>query len=147
LWLAGAALTIYEAAGVAGALFGGSLSDWLGRRRVLAIFQVLAPAILLLFLGSENELQLVLLLVLGFSSLAGLPIILAIVQETFPEKRSFANGFYMAGNFIVGSSATLLIGWLGDMIGLDRAFFWSAILSLTGVPVILLLPKTKKSSS
>jgi len=145
LWLAGAALTIYEAAGVAGALFGGSLSDWLGRRRVLTIFQVLSPAILLLFLGSANDLQLFLLLILGFSSLAGLPIILAVVQESFPEKRSFANGFYMAGNFIITSSATLLIGWLGDMIGLDSAFFWSAILSLTGIPVILLFPKTKKT--
>ena len=35
LWLAGVSLTVFEAAGVAGALLGGSLSDRLGRRRVL----------------------------------------------------------------------------------------------------------------
>ncbi|MBN1267187.1 MAG: MFS transporter [Anaerolineales bacterium] len=146
LWLAGAALTIYEAAGVIGALVGGNLSDRIGRSRMLALFQLLAPAGLLLFLRTADELQLVLLIVLGFCSLAGLPILMALIQESFPEKRSFANGFYMAGNFIVSFSAALLIGWLGDSIGLERAFFWSAILSLAGLPFILLLPKAKKSA-
>ena len=35
LWVAGASLTVFEAAGVGGALLGGSISDLVGRRSVL----------------------------------------------------------------------------------------------------------------
>ncbi|GAH29937.1 unnamed protein product, partial [marine sediment metagenome] len=38
LWLAGIALTLFEAAGVAGVLTAGSISDWFGRRTVPGIF-------------------------------------------------------------------------------------------------------------
>jgi MFS transporter, FSR family, fosmidomycin resistance protein len=46
LWLAGASLSILEAAGVVGALLGGSASDVLGRRRVLAASILAAPPLL-----------------------------------------------------------------------------------------------------
>lgn len=142
LWLAGAALTIYEAAGVVGALAGGSLSDRIGRRRMLAVFQAVAAGVLILFLIAGSGLQLMLLVLLGFTSLAGLPIIMAVIQESFPGGRSFANGVYMAGNFVVNSAAMLVVGWLGDTIGLDQAFFWSAVVSLVGLPVLMFLPRS-----
>ncbi len=147
LWLAGAALTIYEAAGVVGVLIGGSMSDMIGRRRLLAVFQVAAVAVMFLFISVESTLQLVLLVLLGFSTLAGLPILMAIIQESFPEQRSYANGFYMAGNFILNSGAMLLVGWVGDVVGLNRAFLWSAVFSLLSLPVLMLLPGRDNSGS
>ncbi|RME53942.1 MAG: MFS transporter, partial [Caldilineae bacterium] len=46
LWLAAAALTVLEAAGVVGALATGTSSDWLGRRRVLFVLFLLGPLVL-----------------------------------------------------------------------------------------------------
>jgi MFS transporter, FSR family, fosmidomycin resistance protein len=100
-----------------------------------------------LFISAESTLQLALLVLLGFSTLAGLPILMVVIQESFPEQRSYANGFYMAGNFVLNSGAMLLVGWLGDVIGLNRAFLWSAIFSLVSLPVLMMLPGKNNSGS
>ncbi|MCP4309615.1 MAG: MFS transporter, partial [bacterium] len=52
IWLAGAALSIVEAAGIAGAFTGGWISDHVGRRTVLIFGHLTAPIALLLFLAS-----------------------------------------------------------------------------------------------
>ncbi len=54
LFLAGASLTIFQAAGMAGALAGGSLSDVFGRRSVLLISILVTPVLVLLFLFSAQ---------------------------------------------------------------------------------------------
>ncbi|MCW8985024.1 MAG: MFS transporter, partial [Thermoanaerobaculales bacterium] len=46
LWFAGASLSVLEAGGVIGALVGGSASDVLGRRRVLAVSFLLTPILM-----------------------------------------------------------------------------------------------------
>jgi FSR family fosmidomycin resistance protein-like MFS transporter len=50
MWLAGIALTLFEAAGVAGVLVAGSISDRLGRRKTLLASLLGAP--LFLFAGA-----------------------------------------------------------------------------------------------
>jgi len=99
LWSAGAALSIYEAAGVAGALAGGWLSDRVGRRAVLIISMLLTPVLLFLFLDTWGWPKMLLLMVLGFTALSIAPVIMALVQESFPENRAFANGVYMFISF------------------------------------------------
>jgi FSR family fosmidomycin resistance protein-like MFS transporter len=69
---------------------------------------------------------------------------MAIVLENFPDNRSFANGIYMAFNFVLMALATLIVGRLADMISLRFTFMLSAGLILCGLPFIHLLPKSTK---
>jgi FSR family fosmidomycin resistance protein-like MFS transporter len=140
LWFAGASLSVLEAAGVAGALLGGSVSDRLGRRRVLLISLLTTTLFMFVFLELNGWARFPALLILGLTALSITPVIMAVVQESFPDNRALANGIYMALNFGIRSGAVVVVGVLGDLYGMRLAFTVSAIIPLLGVPFILLLP-------
>jgi FSR family fosmidomycin resistance protein-like MFS transporter len=142
-WLAGAALTILEMAGVVGALFGGSISDRLGRRRVLFTSMTVSPILTYFFITGSEALRIPLLIVIGLFMMSINPVIMAIVQESFPEDRAFANGVYMAINFVIRSLIVVLVGALGDRFGINRAFVFSSLVALVGLPFVLRLPGRK----
>ncbi len=144
LWLAGVSLTVLEAAGMGGALTGGSLSDRLGRRLILFIAMLATPLFMLIFLATSGWIRFPLLLVLGFTSLSIAPVIMALVQESFPENRALANGVYMALAFVIRSGAVVVLGAVGDLFGLQLAFTISAVIALLGLPVLLLLPDSQQ---
>lgn len=143
-WLAGLSLTVMQAAGVVGALSGGSLSDRLGRRKVLFTTLVFAPVILLAFLTVKGWGGLILLALVGLFAMAINPVVMAVFQESLPENRAFVNGLYMAAHLVVRSMATLVIGGLADRVGLHYAFSISAWAALAAAPFVLLLPARKK---
>jgi FSR family fosmidomycin resistance protein-like MFS transporter len=140
LWLAGASLSVMEAAGVIGALFGGVVSDRLGRRRVMIVMSLAAPLAVLLFLNVRGWLQFPALLLVGLTMLSTTPVLMALVQEQARGSRALANGIYMALNFALTSLSTLLVGMLGDRFGLHTAFMISAGVMLAGMPFVLKLP-------
>ncbi|HID28590.1 MAG TPA: hypothetical protein EYP19_01150 [Desulfobacterales bacterium] len=72
---------------------------------------------------------------------------LAIVQDHAHGMRATANGIYMGVNFLVVSGVTVLIGWMGDLLGLRAAFAWSAVMALIGVPLIYFLPRQADDAS
>ncbi len=146
LWFAGVSLTVLEAAGVVGALVGGSLSDRLGRQLVLIVAVLTAPVFLLVFLVVNGWLRFPILLVLGFTSLSTIPVLMAMAQESFPQNRALANGMYMAMNFVIRSGAVLVVGALGDLFGLRPAYVISALISFLALPFVFLLPRSKKTS-
>ena len=140
LWFAGASLTILQAAGVAGAMLGGSISDRLGRRLVLFVSLMTTPIFMFVFLTVSGWARIAILPLLGFTSISITPVLMAIVQENFPENRALANGLYLALGFSLRSGAVVLMGALGDLFSLRKAFTASAVLMLLGIPLILLLP-------
>jgi len=140
LWFAGASLSVLEAAGVVGALVGGSASDALGRRRVLAASLLISPAIMILFVYVTGWGRLPLLLALGFTGLMATPVIMASVQESFPENRALANGIYMALNFGLRSLVVVLVGGLADWMGMRWTFLACALLALMGTPFVIWMP-------
>ena len=140
LWVAGAALSILELAGVAGALVSGTVSDFLGRKIILLISTISAVIFMLLFLQVEGWLLIPILLVLGFTALSTGPVMLAMVQDQLPRNRAVGNGIYLMIAFLVRPVALVIIGYLGDQYGLNQVYWWSAIVSLLAVPFILLLP-------
>ena len=144
LWVAGASLSILEAAGVIGAFLAGSLSDSFGRRRMLLISFIATPIFMFLFLQTKGLLQVPILILIGFFGISITPVIMAIVLENFPDNRSFANGVYMFFNFVLMALATLIIGALADLIDLRFTFTLSAALVLCGIPFIRMLPKSQK---
>ena len=147
LMAASGALAIYQLAGVAGALAGGTFSDRIGRKPILFTTSLVPPLLVFAFLALPSGWMIPILIVLGFISLASQPVLLALVQDHLPQYRSAANGVYMAWTFITQSSASFLTGLLGDQIGLRSTFFWMALFSLFAVLGVILLPKQSQKDS
>lgn len=141
LWFAGVSLSLMEAAGVIGALMGGSISDRLGRRRVLVVMSLAAPLMALLFLNLEGWARIPTLLFLGLTLLSTIPVLMALVQERTPGGRALANGIFQALNFVITSLAVVLVGTVADRFGLRTAYLASALVMLAGLPFVFLLPK------
>lgn len=140
LILAGGSLSILELAGIAGALSGGTLSDKLGRKPLLMGITLLAPLLMVLFLNISGWLIVPILLAYGFVSISAGPVLLALIQDHFPENRAVSNGLYISMNFLLNSLVVILVGMAGDAFGLHTAFWMSAILSLFGLSGIFMLP-------
>ena len=140
LWFAAISLAILEAAGIAGALIGGGLSDRWGRRTIMAISLLVTPLLMFAFLAAGDWVRFPLLVLLGFASLSVTPVIMAMVQESFPDNRALANGIYMAFNFVFRSGVVIVLGLMGDRFGMSTAFAASAIITFLGLPLLLLLP-------
>jgi FSR family fosmidomycin resistance protein-like MFS transporter len=141
IWFAGISLSLLEIAGIAGAFLGGTISDRIGRRRVLAISMLVAPLLTLLFVATDGWVRILLLPVLGLAALSTTPVVMAIVLESVPEYQAMANGIYFALSFVLRSGAVLVLGILGDNFGLGLAFQISSFIMLLGLPIILFLPK------
>jgi FSR family fosmidomycin resistance protein-like MFS transporter len=95
---------------------------------------------MLVFLELNGWARFPALLILGLTALSITPVVMALVQERFPDNRALANGVYMALSFTIRSGAVVIVGVLGDLFGLRLAFTVSAVIPLLGVPFIFLLP-------
>ena len=141
LWLAAAALTILEAAGVAGALLSGTLSDRYGRSRTLLLLLILAPILALAFVFGPAWLAAPLLVALGLTALSPQPVLLALVQDRFPDDRALGNGTFLALNFLIRALGIWVVGLLADRFGLTTSFVVSALVAFTSVLGLRFLPQ------
>jgi FSR family fosmidomycin resistance protein-like MFS transporter len=144
LWLAGISLSVLEAAGIVGALLGGSLSDRLGRKRILFVSLATTPILMLLFLVTSGWLRFPLLLAMGLMALSVTPVVMALVQESYPENRALANGVYMSLNFVIRSGVVVIVGAMGDLWGMRLAFLICALITIGGLPFIRWLPRRQR---
>jgi FSR family fosmidomycin resistance protein-like MFS transporter len=141
LWLAGVALSLFEAAGVAGVLTAGSISDGLGRRKTLLTSLLGAPLFLFLFTLTGGWLRVGALLVVGFTLLSTTPVMLALIQENARRSPAAANGLFMMTSFMARSAVVVVVGFIADRIGLNATYLISAGMGLLGIPFVLMLPK------
>jgi MFS transporter, FSR family, fosmidomycin resistance protein len=140
LVFAGASLSVMEVGGVAGALLGGAFSDKIGRRPVVWLSLIMTSLFLFLLMATREWMQFPVLIGLGFCMLSLTPVVMAIVQESFPENRALANGIYMAVTFVSSSVAAVVVGAFGDLFDLRTAFSISAGLILIGLPFVFKIP-------
>ena len=141
LWLSAGSLTILEAAGVVGALFAGTLSDRMGRIRMLLILMVLSPLLYFAFLFGPNWTAVPLLILLGLTVISPQPVMLALVQDNFRDYRALANGIYLAITFLSRALGIWLVGAMADRIGLQSAFLWGGVLAFLTLPALLWLSR------
>jgi FSR family fosmidomycin resistance protein-like MFS transporter len=140
LWQANIALAIFEGAGALGAITAGTVSDWIGRRRVLLAAVILSPLLMVLFINMDGPLRYAILAGLGFTTLSTTPVLLAVTIENAGANPAAANGTFMMINFAVRSLIILVVGAMGDAMGLRNAYLWCAGLALLSLPFVLLLP-------
>ncbi len=147
LVLAGAAVTVFEIGGAVGAFSGGTVSDRIGRRPMLAIASGVGAPLLILALALPAG-----LVVLPFLAVAGVvllsagPVQLVLMQELLPENRSTAVGLSIFVTTLTSAVGTVLVGALGQAMGLQIALMLAAGAALLALPFIALLPETRHVS-
>ena len=147
LWMSGISLSILQLAGAVGTFYSGIISDKIGRIPSLLIISSLSPILMMIFIVVEGVFTIPLLIALGFIIFASNPVQLALVQEIDSEHPSFINGVYMMLTFSTNSVSVLLVGKLGDMIGLETTYKISALFAFGAIPFILRLSRYNKKYS
>jgi len=137
LWLSGISLSILQFTGAIGTFFCGSLSDRIGRRLTLLLIAIGSPFFMVLFLLVKGIWVIPMLLLMGFTFAAATPVLLALVQDQESDRPAFLNSILMFFNFGLGALGVLLVGVLGDLIGLELAYWIAALLSLGAIPFVL----------
>lgn len=146
LWGASLSLTVWELAGVGGALLGGTLSDRFGRRNVLLVALSVPPMLTLVFLQVSGVWFYFFLALHGIFALSTNPVLLAIVQEHLPRNRAVANGLFMTLTFLNRPLVAVIIGFLADNFGLRLAYLWGAIIAFLSLPAVFFLPPLEATS-
>jgi FSR family fosmidomycin resistance protein-like MFS transporter len=144
LWFGGMSLSIFEIAGAAGTFLAGNLSDKLGRVNTLLVVTITTPLLMLLFVLADGFWVLPVLVIMGFFMLATAPVVLAFVMDRATEHHSFMNGIYMTIVFVSGSISALVVGGMGDWIGLVNTYQVSAMLAFLAIPFVVVLSRRKR---
>jgi FSR family fosmidomycin resistance protein-like MFS transporter len=121
-WFSGAGMTLILIAGVFGSQIVGNLSDKFNRIKILAIITIALFSFMMMFLRTDNWLQIPVLLLIGFFEIAALPVLMALVQESFSGDRAFINGLFLSINFVGTSLAVPLVGRLADLYNFQTTF-------------------------
>lgn len=147
LLLAGLAVTAFSIGGAVGAFMGGTMSDRIGRRRMLAISCAVGSPLLILALAMPiGPAMLVVLGLAGVALLSAGPVQLVVMQELMPENRGAAVGLTIFAITMTSALGTVVVGAMGDVIGLQQALMISAAAALLALPFIALLPETRHVS-
>jgi FSR family fosmidomycin resistance protein-like MFS transporter len=139
IYLAGAGLALYEAFGIAGVLCSGTLSDLIGRKKVLFSAIFFAPVALILFVLTQGFVQVFMLAVSGFTIIAVTPVLLAIVQENAKGNPASANGLFMMVAFFSRAIVIMIVGFFGDIMGLENTYITCAIIGFAALPFLMKL--------
>ena len=121
-WVSGAGMTLLLVAGALGSYVVGSLSDSHSRLHILAFVTTVHFLSMIVFLRTENWLQIPIILLIGFFEIAAFPVLMAMVQDSFTEDRAFINGLFLAMNFVGTSLAIPLVGRLADLYSFQATF-------------------------
>jgi len=141
IWIAGASLSILQAAGVAGTLISGPLADRIGNRRVLRIVAISTPILMALFTQLDPIYGIPVLLILGVFLFAPNPILLAVVNNTDGPNKTFINGIYFTINFLLNAVMIMIMGFIADRIGLAMTYKISVLGGIAAIPFIWSMKK------
>jgi FSR family fosmidomycin resistance protein-like MFS transporter len=125
-------LTVYLAAGAAGTLLGGTMSDRYGSRKVM-LYSILPVALLLyLFKILDGMWAFVLLALVSVLLAATFTSSLVLAQKMMPSNIGMASGLTLGFSMGLGAMGVLGLGWVADVLGLSLVFNLLAFLPLVG---------------
>ncbi len=147
LWLQGIAISTVQFGGALGTLLAGFVSDRIGKYTTLLIAGIANPLCMWLFLFSPSSFMIPVLIVMGFFLFAPSPVMLALIQDVSSNRPALLNSLYMTLSFGINSAMVLLVGFVGDRIGLAQTYKFFSFVAILAIPVIFLMarlgPKSK----
>jgi FSR family fosmidomycin resistance protein-like MFS transporter len=135
-----ALLAVYLISAAMAGLYGGHLSDRVGRRLVVIISLLLYTPITALMILSGGWVLWFLVAASGAALLASYSVTVVMAQELLPRHLGLASGLILGLAFGTGGLGSALSGYLADVMGL-RAVIW--ILAIVPVVGVLLTPLLK----
>jgi FSR family fosmidomycin resistance protein-like MFS transporter len=142
-------LTVFLACGAATGLYGGHLSDRIGRLAVIVGSMLLYPLLMSGFILSNGIWLWILCGAAGAALLASFSVTVVQAQEFLPRHIGLASGLIMGLSFGTGGIGSALSGYLADIYGLNTAVWVLALAPLLCVPLAALMrtgPKLKQPS-
>ena len=146
LLLAGAAVAVFEIGGAVGAFSGGTMSDRIGRRPTFAVAVAGAVPLVVALALPAGPAILPFLAVAGGLLLSAGPVELVLMQELLPRNRSTAVGLSIFVTTVATALGSIVVGALGEAIGLHGALLLAAGAAFLALPFIALLPETRHVS-
>jgi FSR family fosmidomycin resistance protein-like MFS transporter len=132
-------LTVFLAGGAAAGLYGGHLSDRLGRRRIIAVSMLLFPLCMALFLKGTGLWLWILAAASGAALLASFAVTIVLAQELLPHRLGLASGLILGLGFGMGGLGTAFSGYLADVWGLSTTAWILAFAPLSAAFLTLLV--------
>jgi FSR family fosmidomycin resistance protein-like MFS transporter len=139
-------LFVFLAAVAVGTVAGGSLGDWLGRKRVIWFsilgalpFTLLLPHASLFWTGP-------LTVIIGLILASAFPAIVVFAQELVPGKVGMISGLFFGFSFGMGGLGAAALGWMADRTGIETVYQVCAFLPALGL-LAAFLPNIERSGS
>jgi FSR family fosmidomycin resistance protein-like MFS transporter len=132
-------LTVFLASGAAAGLYGGHLSDKIGRKSVIVGTSLLFPILAALMLLAKGPWVWVLAGASGAALLASFSVTIVLAQELLPRYLGLASGLILGLGFGTGGLGTAFSGYLADMVGLYSTFWILAGAPLLSVGLAMLI--------
>jgi len=140
------ALTLMLFGGAAGTLIAGPLADRFGRRRVLLASMCLLAPLLFLFSVLGPEAGMVVLVLVGASTVGTFAVTTVMGQEYLPNRIGFAAGVTMGFSIGLGGAGAVPLGVMADHFGLHTVVVVLAFLPVIGAVLAYTLPGKARSS-
>jgi MFS transporter, FSR family, fosmidomycin resistance protein len=146
VWFSGIVLSVMQGVGLIGTISGGILSDRIGYRVTMIIAIILSSIAMVVASLTTAIMQVVFFCILNLAVLMILPVGMALIQRSFPNNRSLANGLYLSIMFGINALASVFTGFLYDTIGGQPTFLFTGIAMILALPFVFLLPKTNSKA-
>jgi FSR family fosmidomycin resistance protein-like MFS transporter len=132
-------LTVFLLGGAVAGLYGGHLSDRLGRRRVIAVSMLIYPVLASLMILSKGVWIWLLAGASGAALLASFAVTIVLAQELLPRHLGLASGLILGLAFGTGGLGTALSGFLADKLGLYQVTWILALVPALGAVLSLFI--------
>jgi len=136
----GVAVFLFGGIGAVGGISGGTLSDRLGRKRMMALSLLLSTPLLFAFVQSRGPWAYVFLAAGGVALYLSAAVTIVMAQELMPHRASVASSIVMGLAWGTAGLSLTAVGALGDAIGLERTLLWVLVLSVVALVAVLFLP-------
>ena len=113
-------LTVFLAGGAIAGLYGGYLSDRIGRRSVIVWSSLLYPILASLMILSSGSWIWFFAAISGAALLASFSVTVVLAQEMLPRHLGLASGLILGLGFGTGGLGSALSGYLADVFGLTQ---------------------------
>lgn len=143
-------LTIYLACGAAAGLYGGHLSDKIGRKSVIVVSAIIYPFLAALMLMTNGPWVWLSAGASGAALLASFSVTIVLAQELMPRYIGLVSGLILGLGFGTGGLGSALSGFLADKFGLYTTFWVLALAPLLIVALVVFIktpsPTTPETS-